>query len=119
MLIQVYHKPKSKGHLSNERRVNASKLVWLLEEEFQTGTPNKSTLFELKNEQAVLDLSSQNSLNYPTAIRNLKKFAAFFSQLPDVYHIEWIWDGRKLWLVQVDHELTDKYIGQNRVLSGK
>jgi predicted house-cleaning noncanonical NTP pyrophosphatase (MazG superfamily) len=111
VLIQVYHKPKSKGHLSNERRVNPSKLFWLLEEEFQNGAPNKSTPFELKNEQAILDLSLQNSLNYPTAVKNLKKIAAFFSQLPDVYHIEWFWDGRKLLLVQVDHEPVDNYIG--------
>ncbi|WP_295794376.1 nucleoside triphosphate pyrophosphohydrolase [Mucilaginibacter sp.] len=111
ILIQVFHRPKSKGHLSNERRVNASKFVWLLEEEFQNGDPNKSTPFLLKDEPAVLDLSLQNSLNYPTAVKNLKKFATFFSQLPEVYHIEWLWDGGKLWLVQVDHEATDSFLG--------
>jgi predicted house-cleaning noncanonical NTP pyrophosphatase (MazG superfamily) len=111
VLIQVYYKAKSKGHLSNERRVNSSRLYWLLEEEIQADSPNRSTSFDVNNEPAILDLSLQSCLNYPTAIKNLKKFAVFFSQLPNVYHIEWLWDGQRLWLVQVDHEVTDTYLG--------
>jgi len=103
VLIQVYYPPKIKGHLSNERRVSESKMHWLVEEEIQ-GRPNRSNAFTVEAVTPSLELSLVNSLNYVTTFNNLKKFAAFFSQQADLYHIEWVWDGVRLWLVQVDHE---------------
>ena len=111
VLIQVYQRPKIKGHISNERRVNPSKQDWLIEEEMQNGAPNRSTGFSVGNDDGELELSLVTSLNYPTVVTNLKKFAAYFSRLPDRYHIEWVWDGLNLWMVQIDHEAKETNTG--------
>ncbi|MDP9077084.1 MAG: nucleoside triphosphate pyrophosphohydrolase [Bacteroidota bacterium] len=111
ILIQVYRRPKMKGHMSNERRVSASKLDWMIEKDIASGMDSEPEDFTAGSHERGLELSLINASNASTAINNLKKFAAYFSQLSGVYHVEWVWDGQKSWLVQVDQQEDDIFEG--------
>ncbi len=111
ILIQVYHQPKLKGHMSNERRVSQSKEHWMIEKESTSDSVSEPEEFQAVAHDGSLDLSLINALNAQTAVSNLKNFAAYFSKLPGVFHIEWVWDGQKLWMVQVDTQEDNGYEG--------
>ena len=97
--------------MSNERRVSASKMDWMIEKEIASGMDSEPESFTASVHDRSLELSLLNAQNAQNAVNNLKTFAAYFSQLVGVHHIEWVWDGQKLWLVQVDQQADDTFEG--------
>jgi predicted house-cleaning noncanonical NTP pyrophosphatase (MazG superfamily) len=93
------------GHLSNERRVSRDPRSWLCEAEvpvnhddrsfrFRTGDVTRSTggLECAKVEQLGLVLRwAARNLGGPSGTRA---------------HLEWVWDGTRVWIVQRDADLT-------------
>jgi predicted house-cleaning noncanonical NTP pyrophosphatase (MazG superfamily) len=104
ILVQVYKAPKIFGHLSNERRVNVSKLKWLLEEQAINTSLNKSTEIEVKNISEAFNYSLVNCYNYNSLLKSIEDLSAYFSGLEGRYHFEWLWDGQCFWVLQIDIE---------------
>lgn len=103
VLVQVFKSQKIIGHLSNERRVDISKYKWLLEEILPDSSA-RSKPFDTTNLIAEFESSPLRALNYNQAIRRLEGLAISFSNLPNRNHLEWLWDGSYIWLLQVDIE---------------
>jgi hypothetical protein len=102
IIVQQYIKPRLIGHLSNERRISRNKTEWLLEianekNEFLENIKFSSKPLQTKN----------NSLNFsastkPQLIKSLKAFTPLAVKEKERIHIEWVWDGKTVWIVQKD-----------------
>jgi predicted house-cleaning noncanonical NTP pyrophosphatase (MazG superfamily) len=102
IIIQEYINPKLIGHLSNERRLSQSNNNWFYEildagdkfvqsARFLISKPEKYStkpLFLCETRARLEDV--------------LKEIAFTFSK--ERVHIEWVWDGKKIWIVQKDLE---------------
>lgn len=104
LIVQRYISPTRLGHLSNERRVSQRITSWHLEyQDSEAHSPVVSTFstgrFKDINENDVLACDSPSLLSH-----RLKQVAACFDRNHRRVHIEWIWDGKRLWIVQCDDE---------------
>lgn len=96
------------GHLSNEHRCSKEPRDWLGERELRRKAVNFS--INLRNwrnrinvHKAALDpLACNLSVNVPKV---LELAAAWASQFKSRSHIEWVWDGSCVFIVQVEHEV--------------
>jgi len=105
IIIQEYKRPKIQGHLSNERRVDKSDKIWILEREFANEQNITTEKIEVGNDiRKEFDYAINKCLNATTLAKGLKFIAAWFSNQQSRVHIEWLWDGTNLWIVQVDYE---------------
>lgn len=104
LIIQKYSYASEKGHLSNERRFYKESRDWLGEiegkEQFKINLRNwrsKENIFEamLKPLDCNIKISLQNIL---------KKAASWGKAHQCRLHFEWVWDGKTIYLVQVDAE---------------
>ncbi len=105
-LIQQYIDWHAKGHLSNERRISKDAKQWRIEYQFHQKFK--------KNDQAQWITTTQGGTNYidPTCpnqsrlVSALTTIAAFHFDKPGQrYHFEWVWDSKRIWIVQKDTEL--------------
>jgi predicted house-cleaning noncanonical NTP pyrophosphatase (MazG superfamily) len=106
VIVQKYIEPRASGHLSNERRVARRRQEWLYEFEGGQGSrpigrfalkygrkrSNRATTEEL-------DASNQKEL-----IRQLRSVAAYIDNEGLRLHMEWVWDGKRLWIAQGDKD---------------
>lgn len=107
-IVQRYIQPVRIGHLSNERRVSRQITSWHLEfQESEDQTPI-ATKFSTKRYKPkdVSNALACNSVKLLTL--RLQQVAATFDRERRRVHIEWIWDGKRLWIVQCDDELDLK-----------
>ncbi len=105
IIVQDYKKPKIQGHLSNERRVDESGNIWIIEREFANEDATKVEKIEVSDEAPKeLDHAINKCLNANTLSKSLSLVAKFFSGKSKRVHIEWLWDGANFWIVQVDYE---------------
>lgn len=90
--------PFAKGHLSNEHRVCRDSTNWLVEG--LTG-PGSSTMWRVTNAAPAGDkqLACHDGLQLR---RQLRAVARRLSDQPYRHHLEWVWDGARLWTVQCD-----------------
>lgn len=106
IIIQQYIEPKLSGHISNERRVSRNANNWIIEYYKKDGIYQNSKRFILKTQKNNIDISQCNNAN--ELHKCLKLIPTNFIQkggrLENRMHIEWVWDGLKLWLVQCDLE---------------
>ena len=108
VIIQQYMRPNYIGHLSNERRVSRNKNEWLLEIVDEKGIFVESTKFIAKNKEIAFNPNLFSCKNKKQLIIALKKYAE--TQI-ERRHIEWVWDGINIKLVQNDNE-TNTWKGQ-------
>ena len=101
-IVQRYITPKRFGHLSNERRVSREISSWHLEHQVTSTSPPAVETFSVKRtaDGDVL-LACRKSAELDKA---LKSIGNYFSKKKQRVHIEWIWDGQRVWVVQCDHE---------------
>jgi predicted house-cleaning noncanonical NTP pyrophosphatase (MazG superfamily) len=105
IIIQEYKIPKVQGHLSNERRVDKSEKVWIIEREFASPLNTEAEKITVNTEVLnIFDDSIKRCFNINTLNKNLNTVAAWFSSKARRVHIEWLWDGVNFWIVQVDYE---------------
>lgn len=101
LVIHLAVDAKRSGHLSNERRVARERNRWTLEYAESDGEP-QVTQFSVVGVQpagsARLDCSTPVELD----VRLRAVAAAQAVGTTTRLHIEWVWDGRRLWLVQSD-----------------
>jgi predicted house-cleaning noncanonical NTP pyrophosphatase (MazG superfamily) len=107
LIVQEFKQPIHSGHLSNERRIARRIQDWVYE--FETG---KNWNFAIKshyknaNPETVLKANNHKQL-----INTLRNIATYFDYLHQRRHLEWVWDGNNVWVVQGDGDI--ELVGNN------
>ncbi|MBI2678270.1 MAG: nucleoside triphosphate pyrophosphohydrolase [Candidatus Koribacter versatilis] len=105
LIIQRYHEPTLSGHLSNERRVAEETRRWVCEMAPARADRAGSlpTIQPIRVER-VASASGQRlaSGNRRQLFQQLKRVARYFYEQRLRRHLEWVWDGEVLWIVQND-----------------
>lgn len=111
VIIQMHRCPKASGHLSNERRVSRRIIDWVYEVSAGDKQSAKIARFTLKNQpQALADPSVLSCGKSEDIEQQLRIVAASTPHIALRHHYEWIWDGRRIWIVQQDLEEVVKVI---------
>jgi hypothetical protein len=92
------------GHLSNERHLRKEHRDWIVEVETFRGRPGYTISFAIRRwrdgmEVPNLDLACTSELAISRKLRRVAMWAMAFSTR---LHFEWVWDGRRIWMVQAD-----------------
>ncbi|WP_203591019.1 nucleoside triphosphate pyrophosphohydrolase [Streptomyces sp. SID13031] len=99
LLLQPRIDALMSGHLSNEHRISRTAWNWTLQE--QVGS-------EVNERQLGVSGSSRSSdgpllcPNLTSLDVRLREVCRRLSSNPHRYHLEWVWDGSRLWIVQAD-----------------
>lgn len=99
LIIQPLLVVKMAGHLSNEHRVSREFRQWTKTIEVPSGghsTQWRVSLGEAMDDGPIECLSTDN-LEHA-----LRRVAAQFSSTTERFHLEWVWDGARAWIVQAD-----------------
>lgn len=109
LVIQKYVLTFSaKGHLSNERRFYEEKRDWLGEFE-ETRTGKGTFQINIRNWRKKIIIGNQANepleCNLTAHISEVLKFPAVWAYEQGLrLHLEWVWDGKTIYLVQADQE---------------
>jgi predicted house-cleaning noncanonical NTP pyrophosphatase (MazG superfamily) len=99
-LLQECLEPSISGHMSNERRVSKQRSSWTIEGPDPIGLQRiRVTAGEYVDEALTAVTASQ-------VVVALKRVAIALTGRPLRYHVEWVWTGERVWVVQVS-EVTD------------
>lgn len=103
-IVQQAIKTKRKGHLSNERHVSKEPRDWVVELELADDYPGKTIPIGIRSwreggKPSSLDLSCNSEAEIPIRLKDVAKWAFQFAKR---IHFEWVWDGKRLWIVQAD-----------------
>ena len=106
LLVQKAIKAFRKGHLSNERRVSQNPNDWLMEEE-PLGADERSLTWRFRVKRADVPLRrGPVRCDTEKALRvQLSALACWATHKRQRMHFEWVWDGKRLWVVQCDIEV--------------
>ena len=120
-IIQQAIVPQQKGHLSNERHVSREPRDWTVEFEPTEKSQGFATTFGIRAwreglSPASLDLSCASETEITLRLRQVAKWSL---QLSARIHYEWVWDGKKLWVVQADAAESSDGIDPTSVLPAK
>ena len=102
VLVQALASVDAKGHMSNERRISPSKTKWEWESDtaMQGGRGFNSQREQLPSEHVAHDAKS-----WVQVLRVLRRLGRWIVSLDrGRAHLEWVWDGRYVWVVQLDFE---------------
>ncbi len=96
-----------KGHLSNERRCYRESRDWL--GQIEKASENYNFQINLRNWRDELDVTELQRVPLTCLIginlqKTLKNVAKWGKKLNGRFHFEWVWDGRTVFLVQIDQE---------------
>ncbi len=104
-VVQEWLGGAATGHLSNERRVSREPRGWLCEAELPIEGEDKSFRFRVDSRAQVReDLSCSSWEELAAAIRTV---ARRMHQHGGRYHLEWVWDGTRVWVVQCDPDRVE------------
>jgi predicted house-cleaning noncanonical NTP pyrophosphatase (MazG superfamily) len=99
-IVQEWLGGVATGHLSNERRVSRESRSWLCEAELPIDGEDKRFRFRVDSRtRGRDDLSCSTWEELAAAIRSV---ARQMYRHGDRYHLEWVWDGSRVWIVQRD-----------------
>jgi predicted house-cleaning noncanonical NTP pyrophosphatase (MazG superfamily) len=99
-IVQEWLGGAATGHLSNERRVSRESRGWLCEAELPIEGEDKSFRFRVDSKtRGREDLSCSSWEELAAAIRTV---ARQMHKDGGRYHLEWVWDGSRVWVVQCD-----------------
>ena len=105
LVVQQFKIPKLHGHLSNERRVSGKRDVWLCEVETpMAGAEAKAIRFLAKIPRRKVDTPPLLCSTQEQLIQRLKEVARWCVVGKERNHLEWVWDGERVWIVQRDVE---------------
>ncbi len=103
-LVQGFVDSKAVGHLSNERRVARKATTWMYEYELPDGFVAKPKRFRPKHGERPNSNRDLTCYSVTALEHSLRRLAPYFVEKNLRVHVEWIWDGNRLWIVQVDTE---------------
>jgi predicted house-cleaning noncanonical NTP pyrophosphatase (MazG superfamily) len=98
-IIQPLLDRKVSGHLSNEYRVSRESFSW--DAEWHVGDTAATKHWRVVSAPAAR-ASSLSCRNLVELEAQLRAVARRLSELPFRHHLEWVWDGLRLWIVQAD-----------------
>lgn len=108
LVIQKHVIPISgKGHLSNERRFYKEKRDWICEFEALKSEKSNSSTINLRNwrKKYLVNIDKELKCNLSAHVSEVLKIAAAWAYERKLrLHIEWVWDGNAIYLVQADQE---------------
>ena len=93
------------GHLSNERRISRSSRNWLCEMVNGPAERSRETPIQKMLRVETVNAAPPGPLlcsNRAEIYANLRRVGKFFHDQRERRHLEWIWDGERLWIVQND-----------------
>ena len=101
-VVQQWKPDAARGHLSNERRVSQDSRSWLCEAELPVAAEDRA--FRLRVDSDVEPAEGPECRSLDELSRTLRAVAQRHRH--QRVHIEWVWDGSRVWLVQLDHDST-------------
>lgn len=109
LIIQVLSKSPHKGHLSNERRCYKEARDW--QGQFESRVANPDFQINLRNWRQEINLSERTNnalecrllLSIPNVLKNA---AAWGFEFDSRLHYEWVWNGTRVYIVQVEEEVS-------------
>jgi len=103
-IVQKHVEALRSGHLSNERRVSREQRDWLAEFEVRGNQPGLITTMGVRFWRNDVETIGQPlQCNSETGITlRLRDVTQWATGLPERAHIEWVWSGTDLWIVQCD-----------------
>ncbi|KAA6344190.1 hypothetical protein EZS27_008161 [termite gut metagenome] len=105
VIIQQYILPIRVGHISNERRISREINLWHIEQYRRDGQflGSKRIKYNDNNEKFNnWNCSTEKELN--NTLKQLPTYLYQKNQKEKRVHIEWIWDKKRLWIVQCDYD---------------
>jgi predicted house-cleaning noncanonical NTP pyrophosphatase (MazG superfamily) len=101
VILQAAIEPMLPGHMSNERRLTANKKRWLIE-----GLSRSDEIHQqFVHARAPADATALMAGNEKEVTNHLRSVAGRLLLLGDgVFHCEWVWSGKRLWIVQCDRD---------------
>lgn len=101
-IVQHFVAPLLKGHLSNERRVSKTRNQWQVESETNGGLNDR---FNSQRDPPADPSKPLPPLRAPDLRRALASIGRWATQtFQSRVHMEWVFDGTRLWIVQIDLE---------------
>src|ERR1019366_5840083 len=104
VIIQQFIQPKLFGHLSNERRISRNITSWLIEIVNEKKVFQESIKFTSISVKNIPDIIELTCVNKKIAIAKLKILASYYCLKKLRCHVEWVYDGQQIWVVQNDIE---------------
>lgn len=104
-VIQRWIPEAAIGHLSNERRASRDKRSWLCEAELPPVSAQDRT-FRFRVDSDAPSSSELSCPSFDELAKSLRGIAKVLSGQGNRVHLEWIWDGERVWIVQCDHDET-------------
>lgn len=99
LLIQPLLSRRACGHISNEQRLNRNADSWTVE--MVSAGIHHSIQWSVSDRDETGDrylaCASLSAL-----MRRLRSVAAHYTNYSPRHHLEWVWDGMRLWVVQAD-----------------
>jgi predicted house-cleaning noncanonical NTP pyrophosphatase (MazG superfamily) len=111
-IVQEVIPTQQLGHLSNERHLRKENRDWMVEVETYRSRPGFPIPFAIRRwrdgMESSLDLICTSELDIS---RKLRRVAMWGMSFKARMHFEWVWDGRRIWMVQA--EAVDATSGTN------
>jgi len=102
-IVQQVIPPQQLGHLSNERHLREEHRDWIVEIETLRSRPGYAVPFGVRRWRdgikANVDLACMSELLISRKLKGVAMWAMDFSSR---LHFEWVWDGRRIWMVQAE-----------------
>lgn len=105
LVVQLYCAPTLWGHLSNERRVAEESRRWLCEMHSIQSANARSMPRVIPFRVERTSAAEETELLSGTRQRlllHLRSIGRYFYDRGGRRHLEWVWDGSRLWIVQSD-----------------
>lgn len=109
-VIQPFIDAKKKIHISNERRISSQKRDWVMQIENDIETPEEESFsnFGIRNWRDSYDSNSKDKalMCDKKEIKNvIRTVASYYTNRKERVHLEIIWDGKCLYIVQCDNDV--------------
>jgi len=103
VIVQEFIEPVLKGHLSNERRVSRTGKKFKAELLNSTDELEQSRTIEATSDGSITLIDFACS-NRHSLLQSLRTLCSHLATSDHRFHIEWVWNGVQLHVVQVDEE---------------
>lgn len=101
ILLQLVIQPALPGHMSNERRITADPKRWLVEG--LEGDPRSPSQIVVASSIRTADEVSLLANGEQQILAALRRVAGGLARIGNgLHHCEWVWDARRIWVVQCD-----------------
>lgn len=101
-VVQPHIKEEIVGHMSNEHRVSRESNEWLIESNSMKPYRIKATNANSEDIWEDFNLNARTPRELSGRIREV---ANYVSQRKSRFHLEWLWDRERIWIVQSDRDI--------------